>query len=130
MPLIGMTHYNRMTTETSKYDDRENVTTISETPIIYLSTNDELKESVYYIRPLFGDSIHGKVSKFIKISNLKQWLSTKEGKAFQKEQLMKVLERDCPEFHATISQGLPAKRLSPSQLSNTKMPTRNLVGST
>lgn len=96
---------------TSKYDDRENITTKNETPIIYLSTNDELKQSVYYIRPLFGDSIRGKVSKFIKTSDLKQWLSTKEGKAFQKDQLMKVLERDCPEFHTTISQGLTSKEI-------------------
>ncbi|HHJ3080374.1 TPA: hypothetical protein ACPVZG_004225 [Vibrio parahaemolyticus] len=96
---------------TSKYDERENVTTKDGTPIIYLSTKDELEEKVYYLRPPFGHCIHGKVSKFIKTSDLKQWLSTKEGKAFQKEQLMKVLERDCPKFHATVSQGLTSKEI-------------------
>lgn len=96
---------------TSKYDDRENVTTKDGTPIIYLSTKDELNQDVYHVRPLFGDCIRGKVSKFIKTSDLKQWLSTKDGKEFQEEQLMKVLERDCPKFYITVSQGLTSKEV-------------------
>lgn len=94
-----------------RWDKREVITTKDGDPIIYLSTRNEIEECVYRTKPLFGQCVLWKVSRFIKVSDLSNWLVTKEGKKFQEDQLMKVLERDCINFHDVIIRKLTGSEI-------------------
>lgn len=114
LPVAAFDHLPEMLWEptsnlpSNRYDKEGKV---KEGTLVIFKQGGSLETDSVQIKPLFGKPVHQKTNKFINAARLREWLATKEGKAFHKNQLHATLERSAPALLKTIERGVSIEEL-------------------
>ncbi|MDK9793778.1 hypothetical protein [Vibrio sp. D431a] len=92
----------------NRYD---NDSKVKEGALVIYNESGVLNTGTVETSPLFGKPIRQKTDKFIQVTRLREWLSTKEGRKFIEEKLNETLERSCPALLRTIQRGVSIDEL-------------------
>jgi hypothetical protein len=92
----------------NKYDKDGKV---KESTLVIYKQGSSLETGSAECKPLFGKPVRHKTDSYINVTKLRQWLATKEGKAFHQEQLHATLEQECPQLLETIKRGVTIEEL-------------------